>query len=129
MYFNVYIIKRLGAIFYDILLAFSLLLFIASIIIIIAQKEIQNIIFFIVMVILFFNYFAISWVRAGQTIGMKAWGLKVIQFDGQNITYMQAIIRFFLAIPSLFLFFFPLFNKKRLFLHDYISKTYLVKIK
>lgn len=124
---NVSAIKRLSSIIYDAFLVFSFIFFIGLIIIIIIQKETQNILFFLIMFIIFFGYFSISWVKSGQTIGMKSWKFKVVQFNGNNITYKQSIIRFLFALPSLFLFFFPFLNKERLALHDYLSKTYLKK--
>lgn len=125
---NVSILKRLGAIIYDSFLVFSLIFFTGLIIVITIQQETKNILFFFTMLVSFFGYFIISWVRGGQTIGMKAWGFKIVQLDGSNITYKQSIIRLALALPSLFLFFFVFLNKEKLALHNYYSKTYLIKV-
>lgn len=126
---NVSIIKRLMSIVYDSFLVFSSMLFTAFIIVLITQRATQNILFFLVIFIVFFGYFSISWVKSGQTIGMKAWGFKVLQFNGENITYKQSIIRFLLVLPSLIIFFFPLLNNNKLSLKDYYSKTYLTRVK
>lgn len=42
------------------------------------------------VIIGFYTYF---WSRGGQTIGMKAWRLRVQNSDGSNITFTQALIR------------------------------------
>lgn len=42
------------------------------------------------VIIAFYGYF---WTKAGQTLGMKAWRLRVQNSDGSNISWTQAIIR------------------------------------
>merc|ERR1712000_392132 len=46
---------------------------------------------------LFFGYF---WTRNGQTLGMQAWRLRAQTFDGQRMSWTQALIRFLGAIVS-----------------------------
>ncbi|WP_026957855.1 RDD family protein [Aliagarivorans taiwanensis] len=45
-------------------------------------------------VVVFFIWF---WTRAGQTIGMRAWRLRVQNKDGSNISISQACLRLFTA--------------------------------
>ena len=52
----------------------------------------------ILVSICFFVYF---WTRGGQTIGMRAWRLKVQQVGGARITVKQAIIRAATALGGL----------------------------
>jgi uncharacterized RDD family membrane protein YckC len=42
------------------------------------------------VIIAFYGYF---WCKAGQTIGMKAWRLRVQNSDGSNISFTQSLIR------------------------------------
>ncbi len=42
------------------------------------------------VVMAFYGYF---WSKGGQTIGMKAWRLRVQNSDGSNISFTQALIR------------------------------------
>ncbi|RKF18657.1 RDD family protein [Alginatibacterium sediminis] len=42
-------------------------------------------------------FYAVFWSRAGQTIGMRAWRLRVQRPDGSNISFTQALIRVFTA--------------------------------
>ncbi|MEH6453799.1 MAG: RDD family protein [Psychromonas sp.] len=42
------------------------------------------------VIIGFYGYF---WTKAGQTLGMKAWRLRVQNSDGSNISLTQAVIR------------------------------------
>jgi uncharacterized RDD family membrane protein YckC len=46
-------------------------------------------------------YFVVSWARGGQTIGMRAWRLRVVGADGNALTWPRALLRFFAALISL----------------------------
>ncbi|HEY5716547.1 MAG TPA: RDD family protein, partial [Psychromonas sp.] len=103
--------RRLGAYIYD-LFAVAALLMLAGIfailIVVIANKTglinldaYQDIADFLassqlfalylaIVVIGFYGYF---WTKAGQTIGMKAWRLRVQNSDGSNISFTQSLIR------------------------------------
>lgn len=130
---NVSLLRRLGAIAYDIFLAFSLAFFIIGVVLIIFfDKQAQNnlIIFNLIVAIVYF-YFAWSWVKGKQTLGMKAWKFQITQNNGDNISHKQALIRFILAGISFALmgfgFIYQLFSRDNLALHDRLSNTYLKK--
>lgn len=42
-------------------------------------------------------YLAFCWTRTGQTLALKAWGLKVTRTDGQLLTPSSAVARYLLA--------------------------------
>ncbi len=46
-------------------------------------------------------YFVVSWSRGGQTIGMRAWRLRVVAADGNRVPWSHAFLRFFVALISL----------------------------
>jgi uncharacterized RDD family membrane protein YckC len=48
-------------------------------------------------------YFTISWSRGGQTIGMRAWRLRVVALDGTALSWPKALARFVGALASLLL--------------------------
>lgn len=77
-------------------------------------------------------YFVISWARVGQTIGMRAWKLKLLRDDGGKIGALPALGRFFLALLSLALagigFWWALFDTRKRTLHDRICKTVMVRV-
>jgi uncharacterized RDD family membrane protein YckC len=50
-----------------------------------------------VLVALLGAYFMRSWVRGGQTLAMKAWGLRVVQAGGGGIDSRRALARLLLA--------------------------------
>jgi len=59
--------------------------------------------YLIAVVCLFFIWF---WTHGGQTLGMRAWRLKVQRMDGQSITTFQAILRLctgFLGLGNIWL--------------------------
>ena len=128
---NVFLMRRLGSMVYDLFLVFSFVFFISGVVIIIIsnKKAIKSPLFFFLCPLpLTYGYFALSWVKGKQTLGMKAWKIEIVQIDGRHITYRQSLIRFSLAIISLIGigFFFQFFNKYKIPIHDYYSKTYLL---
>jgi len=130
---DVSLLRRLGAIAYDIILAFSLAFsIVGAILIAFFDKEAQTdlLIFGIILITVYF-YFTWSWVKGRQTLGMKTWKFQIQQNNGDNITHKQAFVRFVLAIISFAVvglgFIYQLFNKDNLAWHDKYSKTRLIK--
>lgn len=72
----------------------------------------------------FYGWF---WVHGGQTLGLKAWKIKLLSDNRQPVTWRQAFIRYVIAIVSWsFLglgFLWLLFDKNRRSWHDIVSKT------
>ncbi|NQZ13145.1 MAG: RDD family protein [Algicola sp.] len=68
----------------------------------------------------FFCYF---WVRGGQTIGMRAWRLRVVDQNGKMISIKQAIIRFYVSLAGLGNLWVLVDFKNRQSLQDYAAKT------
>lgn len=128
---NVSLISRLGAIIYDFFLVFSLVFCTGLVVNLIIQDSTKNPFYFFLMLLLTYGYFALSWVKGRQTLGMKAWKFEIMQADRKSVTYTQSLTRFVLAPLSLIGvgLIFQLFNKNRLPLHDYISRTYLQSTK
>ena len=80
-----------------------------------------------------YAYYSVSYYKQGQTIGMKAWKLKLVQQDGNLATRLQIFIRWMCAIVSILLLGFghwsALFRQDRRSLIDLISKTQIISIK
>jgi uncharacterized RDD family membrane protein YckC len=78
------------------------------------------------------SYFVISWSRGGQTIGMRAWKMRLTMQDGSRLTWPRALLRFFLACVSLVLlgvgFWWSLFDPQRRTLHDIVCSTRISKL-
>ena len=129
---NVSLSSQLIASTYDLLLVFSLCFCIGLFTVIatqdpeeVSRTNLQDPRFFLLYFTLAYGYFALSWVKGRQTLGMKSLKFEVLQFDGSSITYRQSLVRFLFSPLSLLLFIFPLLNKNKLSLRDYCSKTYL----
>lgn len=75
----------------------------------------------------FFSWF---WVHGGQTLGLKAWGMRVVRDDGSPLRWRDAALRFAWAIPSLGLaglgLLWMAFDHQRLTVHDRFSRTRVV---
>ncbi len=74
---------------------------------------------------LFYAYF---WSQMGQTIGMKAWKLKVIDESGGRISFTQGLIRLATAcfgLGNLFVF----FSKDKRAFQDLFSQSQVILIK
>ena len=75
------------------------------------------------ILVTFAGYFLWSWLRGGQTLAMKAWGIRLV-----NVTPGRALLRFVLALVLLPVSIaWALFDRDRQFLHDRITGTRLVK--
>lgn len=114
-------IRRFAALVYDLLLAVSIAviahLLLSVILIIIAQSSVlslehykeglvgflatyrsAHLLFLISCVAIFFMWF---WTHGGQTLGMKAWRLRIQNEDGSPIHPRQAVVRVCFAFAGL----------------------------
>ena len=77
-------------------------------------------------------YFVISWRRGGQTIGMRAWRLRVVRADGQPLDTRQSIVRFLVGLVSLAAaglgFWWALFDAQSRTWHDLAAGTVMVRL-
>jgi uncharacterized RDD family membrane protein YckC len=103
--------KRLGAYIYD-LFAIGAILMLATIlallVVTVANKVgvidlslykdsadylAKNSFYLLYLCSVIIGFYAYFWTKAGQTIGMKAWRLRVQNSNGSNITFTQSLIR------------------------------------
>jgi len=134
-------IKRLMAMVYDSLLVIALWMIIGGIGVALNNGEAISLetsphstvaLFNSALFCATFLFFGFFWTRNGQTLGMLAWHLRVQTLAGGRLSWRQALLRFFLAIPSLGLFglglIWMLFTDERLSLHDRWSGTCMVQL-
>jgi len=73
------------------------------------------------------------WTHGGQTLGMRAWRLKVVRVDGGSLTARDAIARWLAALVSWLPlglgFLWPLVDPCRLAWHDRLSGSRLVLLR
>lgn len=79
-----------------------------------------------------FLFFAGFWTRNGQTLGMQAWRIRIQTKEGYSISWMQALIRFFMALVSALFaglgYFWVLIDKEKRSWHDRYSETQVVSL-
>ena len=84
------------------------------------------------LLLLAIAYFCGSWMRGGQTIGMKAWRLRVARIDGSPLDARSAALRFVTAALSWAVFalgfLWILIDPQSRAWHDRLSATRLVRI-
>ena len=92
--------RRLGAIFYDALLLFAILCIATALVLPLnggAAIQAGNPLYFSYVYLICFCFYGWFWTHGGQTLGMRAWQLRLQPYDGGNITWWQAGVRFVLA--------------------------------
>lgn len=118
-------LRIFGAILYDFLLVFSLVFTLVLIGTLMGIDK--KLIFWLITLPASYFYFVYSWVKTGQTLGMKSWKIQL-----KNANYLAASVRFFASIFSWAIFglgyAYILFNKQNVSLHDKISGTFLIYI-
>ncbi len=84
-----------------------------------------------VMFIALFWFNAHFWRRGGQTLGMRAWGLRLLNDDKGPLTLTQCLVRFFVSLGSFLLFglgyFWIWIDKDGLTWHDRYSNTRIIR--
>lgn len=104
------LLSRLGAIVSDSLVVFGLLalstLFLFVPVLNMLGKKamtpsevgwLWSVIYFATMLSVWFGFFGYFWTRSGQTIGMRAWRVRVEADHARPITWRQALIRWIAA--------------------------------
>ena len=130
--------RILGAIIYDIFIVAAIIFVAAQWFPLVPEDLNQNVLIIqikrIYLLGISFLYFAYSWRRGGQTIGMKAWHIKLFAAEnpGEAISWRQCALRYLVAILSWTAlglgFIWILFDQQRRSWHDIASGTRLVKI-
>jgi uncharacterized RDD family membrane protein YckC len=141
------LIRRLAAIVYDSLIVVALLMFAMTLALaavallektgLISLQGYQDsadfiqhhaIWFQMYLVFCVFWFYLYFWCKAGQTLGMRAWRLLLLQQNGQPITLKQGLIRSLTALAGLGNFWLWVRFKKKLALQDQLSGTMVVEL-
>lgn len=93
-------------------------------------SRLSNLLFLLDLVIAFF-LFGWFWTHGGQTLGMRAWKIKVVTDDGSPFLWPQAFFRYVGALFSWLAlgvgFWIAIFDPQKLTWHDRFSRTHLVR--
>ncbi|WP_084005123.1 RDD family protein [Gilvimarinus polysaccharolyticus] len=137
------VLKRLAAGVYDSLLIMALSLAYSAAVLAVntlllgdtlapGEKANMGVLGFIGWVAIWIGFYIVFWQRFGQTLGMKAWRLKLTNADGGKPSIKQCLLRCLFGSLSLALFglgyFWLWFDSERLTLHDRLSGTRVVQL-
>lgn len=124
------LLRRTAAMVYDGLLLIAIWMIAATVVILPLDGAVApgNTLFQLYLMLIAWIYFAICW-RKGQTLGMKAWRIRLIA-PQPRVGWVTTVVRFSVAIASLFCFglgfLWSLFHPRRATWHDLASGTFLI---
>ncbi len=124
--------RRLAALLYDGLLLLAVFIFATLAVLPLTGGEaiVNNALYQAYLLVIWFFYFGWHWVRKGQTLGMRAWHLRLVQESGEAVTWWHALLRFMLGIiafvPLGLGFLWILMNRDKAAWHDRGSDTKVV---
>ncbi len=123
-------LRKITAVFYDALLLLAVLFFATAVALpfnsgqAFSSGQYFYPLYLLTIAFVFYGWF---WTHGGQTLGLRAWKIKVCSEDGAPVGWSQAGLRFAAGILSWACiglgFLWSLFDKNGLCWHDYLSKT------
>jgi len=130
------LLRRIAIMTYDALLLIAVLLVAAALVVVplgvgfgIAVQG-SSLWFRAYLTLVTMTFFCGFWIRGGQTLGMRAWRVRVVRNDGSALGVTQALVRWFSALLSWAAFglgfLWILVDRERLAWHDRLSRTRLV---
>lgn len=123
------LLRRIAAFLYDCMLLIAIYFVVTAAVIPLNDGEaIQHWSFKIFLVFISFIFFDWFWRHGGQTLGMRAWRIRVEGVEEEKITFNQSMQRFItglLVFGITYLFMFG--NTTSQALHDKLSKTKITK--
>ncbi|GAA5317863.1 MAG: RDD family protein [Candidatus Pelagadaptatus aseana] len=135
------LMRRLGAMVYDSLILMAVLMAYGSIALFVKYKIFQaphiqgekmelGLIGFVLMLVVIIGFYSFFWMRGGQTVGMKAWRLRLVNDQGLPVTLTQCITRCLFAWLSFALggmgYLWCLVDRNGMAAHDHLSHTQVV---
>lgn len=128
--------RRLLAIFYDSIVVLAIL-FIATVpVVLLTGGALEESLLYRTALqayelLVAFAFFGGFWRAGGQTIGMRAWRIRVIRDNGEHLRWRDAAVRYLVAIVSWAVlglgFAWSLFDRERRTWHDIVSHTRLIR--
>ena len=126
------LLRRLAALVYDALLLFAVLFAAtAPALIFTGGRAISpnDLVFTAYLLVVSYVYFGWCWTKSGQTLGMRAWKLRVCTREGARLGWRRSLGRFAAALISIGAagagLLWVAFDRDRMSLHDRLSGTVL----
>lgn len=127
--------RRLAAAFYDSLLVLAVLMLATLLLLPLTGGQAinpGNHAYTLYLLAVGFAFFGGFWTHGGQTLGMRAWRLRVVSLDNRPLTWQQALYRYLAAIlswlPLGLGFWWQWLDREGLTLHDRLSGTQLIHL-
>ncbi|HEY7377926.1 MAG TPA: RDD family protein [Steroidobacteraceae bacterium] len=133
--------RRLAALFYDLLLIVAVLMTVTWLLLPLTRGEAITpesvgafeYLYRALLVGLVIFYFGFSWTRAGETVGMLAWKIRVVRHDGTLLRWRDVLLRLAAAtlswLPAGLGYFWMLCDREHLTWHDRLSRTRIVRVR
>ena len=123
------LLRRVAAFLYDSLLLLAIYFVVTAIAITFNDGHaVQHFAYKFLLYVISFLFFDWFWMRGGQTLGMRAWKIKIASTNNTPLTHIQCLQRYFLGtLFFVITLFWMFFNKDGDALHDHLSKTRIVK--
>lgn len=129
------LLRRLVAMVYDALLVVALVFVVNGIALAVASQALQKEVLDPVTVqaltaLSVASFFSLFWITNGQTLGMQAWRIKLVDFEGNKPGIIQSLLRCLgacLSAGCLGLgYLWCIVDRHKRYWHDYISRTELI---
>lgn len=122
------LLRRIAAFLYDCLLLIALFFVITAAVIPLNDgNAIQHWSYKIVLLLITFGFFDWFWRHGGQTLGMRAWRIRLEGQTYEKVTFKQTLHRFLVGLAAFgFTLLYMFANPSGAALHDKLSKTKIV---
>lgn len=123
------LLRRIAAFLYDCLLLIALFFVITAVVVPLNEGEaIEHWSYKIVLILIAFLFFDWFWRHGGQTLGMRAWRIRLEGQNTEKVTFKQTLQRFLVGLAVFgFTLLYMFGNASGDALHDKLSKTKIVK--
>ena len=131
------LLRRLAALSYDALLLVGLVFSFTLLVVVVAEalgRPVRpgSVWFQLSVTALVAAFFCGCWVHGGQTLGMRAWRIRVLRDDGARLTWARAIARFaaalVAALPAGLGFWWSMLDETGRAWHDRWTRTRVVRV-
>lgn len=132
--------RRIAALFYDLLVLVAIWMATSALILLAFQGKVDvahqpplyHHLLQTALLLVTALYFIASWRKGGQTIGMRAWRVRIVDAMDQPPDLRRCLLRFACALLSLLAlgagFFFCLFDPQRRAWHDRMAGTRMLRL-
>lgn len=122
------VFRRVAAFLYDCLLLLAVFFIFTAIALVFNNGDaIEHLLYKLLLIPVAWSFFAWFWMNGGQTLGMRAWRIKLVNHDNTKIKLGTTVKRFlFGAVLFGITLLSAMLNKQKIALHDKLSATRVI---